>query len=143
MPWGRKAPGHVSYDRLNGLFGHQHLIDSTAMTLYKLGGAIQATERQPSLAPLIANAVEAHSRMLQAAIDRAHSKSLAAKLNNVVLDQSSVEVLREMSDALTRDDRQLSEDERTKLLRIAHLFERFSWLLSHLPLQEFARIDDA
>lgn len=140
---GRKAPSYADYDRLNDLYSQQHLINSTATTLYELASALEVTESRAALKPLTASAVLAHGRILQDAIDTAHNRPPAAKAADVESAKSAPQVLHEMRDALIDGSGELTADERAQLFRIANLFERFSWLLSHLPLDRFARIDGA
>ena len=93
--------------------------------------------------PMAKNIVENLDLILRDAIDSAHGKGQATGSNVVTLDNAAAEALQEIHDALTKDDRKLDEDTRAQMFKIMNLSERLSWLLSHLPVDQFAKLEKA
>lgn len=139
---GRKAPSFANYDRINELFSHQRLMDSVESTLFELSKAIQSIEHRSSLRPLAGHVVEALGCVVRDANEAAHGKLEVRRRNDIAMDSGTAEVLREMRLALMSHDGSLNNVERSQFFRIIHLSERFFWLLSHIPLDEFARLDN-
>ena len=140
---GRKAHGYGYYDRLKELYNDQHLITSTVTTLHQLTGTIQAIERDSPMKPLANNVVEKLDLILRDTIGAAHGKTRDASGKAVALDTTTTEALHEIRNALMSNDRKLTDEARTQMFQIMNLSERFSWLLCHLPVDDFARLEKA
>ena len=138
---GRKAPSYVTYDRINELFGHQHLLNSAEATLFELATAIRSIEQASSLRPLAVVVIDALDTVVRGVKETAHCELDVGRKTDITLDGETTEILNQLRQALMSHDSELNSSERFQLFRITHLSERFFWLLSHLPLDEFARLE--
>ena len=140
---GRKAPSYANYDRINELFSHQRLMDSVEVTLFELATAIRSIDRRSSLQPLASYVIEALDCVVRDVNETAHGKQDVKRWTDIEMNSGTAEVLREMRQALMSHDVEFDHEERSQLFRITHLSERFFWLMSHVRLDEFARLDNA
>ena len=140
---GRKVTGTENFDKLKELYSHQRLINSTEATIYELVSEIHSIEGRSPLRPLAAEIVQALNGLVGQNIAAAFGRTPASRETNVTLDSPSATLLEEMRQIVVGHDQDLSKAERAKLFRIANLAERVIWLLSHLPLHEFAHLNEA
>ena len=139
----RRANGYSYSDRLKELYNDQHIITSSVATLYELARTIQAIERDSPMRPLAKSIAEKLDLILRDTIDAAHGRTHDTDGTAVTLDSTTAEALQEIRDALTSSNRKLADETRAQMFKILNLSERFSWLLSHIPVDEFARLEKA